>query len=205
LFFKHIILFFKFQYFFIYRKSLVNSNETFFTKKQKKSIGITYYGTYTGTSASLVMNIEKIFLDYSDYVFKYIYGMVQNKAEADDLLQDTFIKVIKASNKDIRNWKSYLLTIARNTVYDHWRKRKNKYSLDLFKLKTKKRDIELKLDIEKGIEKLSPKLKEVIVLREINKMEYQEIADILGIEKGTVKSRLSRARDELKDFLEGNR
>ena len=151
------------------------------------------------------MNIEKIFLDYSDYVFKYIYGMVQNRAEADDLLQDTFIKVMKASNKDIRNWKSYLLTIARNTVYDHWRKRKNKYNLDLFKLKAKERDIELKLDIEKGIKKLSPKLKEVIILREINKMEYQEIADVLGIEKGTVKSRLSRARDELKDFLEGSK
>ncbi|MEJ2355906.1 MAG: RNA polymerase sigma factor, partial [candidate division WOR-3 bacterium] len=153
----------------------------------------------------LVMNIEKIFLDYSDYVFKYIYGMVQNRAEADDLLQDTFIKVMKASNKDIRNWKSYLLTIARNTVYDHWRKRKNKYNLDLFKLKAKERDIELKLDIERGIKKLSPKLKEVIILREINKMEYQEIADVLGIEKGTVKSRLSRARDELKDFLEGSK
>jgi RNA polymerase sigma-70 factor (ECF subfamily) len=52
---------------------------------------------------------------------------------------------------------------------------------------------------------LSPKLKEVIILREINKLEYQEIADVLGIEKGTVKSRLSRARNELKDFLEGSK
>ncbi len=151
------------------------------------------------------MDIENIFLDYHDYIFKYIYGMVQNRAEAEDLLQDTFIKVMKAANKDIKNWKGYLLTIARNTVYDHWRKRKNKFSLDLFKLKTKEKNIELKLDIEKGIKKLSPKLKEVIILREINKLEYQEIADVLGIEKGTVKSRLSRARDELKNFLEGSK
>jgi len=111
---------------------------------------------------------------------------------------------MKAADKDIRNWKSYLITIARNTVYDHWRKRKNKLSLDLFdKLKTKNKDIELKLDIEKGIKNLSPKLKEVIILREINQLDYKEISDILGIEKGTVKSRLSRARDELKNFLEG--
>ncbi len=151
------------------------------------------------------MNIEKIFREYNDYVFKYIYGMVQNRAEAEDLLQDTFIKVMKASNKDIRNWKSYLLTIARNTVYDHWRKRKSKLNLDFLKLKTKERDIELKLDIEKGIKNLSPKLKEVLILREINKMEYREIADVLGIEKGTVKSRLSRAREELKNFLEYNK
>jgi len=150
------------------------------------------------------MNIEQIFLDYHDYIFKYIYSMVQNRAEAEDLLQDTFIKVMKAADKDIRNWKSYLITIARNTVYDHWRKRKNKLSLDLFdKLKTKNKDIELKLDIEKGIKNLSPKLKEVIILREINQLDYKEISDILGIEKGTVKSRLSRARDELKNFLEG--
>jgi RNA polymerase sigma-70 factor (ECF subfamily) len=151
------------------------------------------------------MNIEQIFLDYSDYIFKYIYGMVQNRAEAEDLLQDTFIKVIKAANKDIKNWKGYLLTIARNTVYDHWRKRKSKVNLDLFKLKTRNKDIELKLDIEKGIKNLSPKLKEVIILREMNRLEYQEIADILGIEKGTVKSRLSRARNELKNFLEGGK
>ena len=130
--------------------------------------------------------------------------MVQNRAEAEDLLQDTFIKVMKAKNREIRNWKSYLITIARNTVYDHWRKRKNKLSLDLFdKLKTKNKDIELKLDIEKGIKKLSPKLKEVIILREINQLDYKEIAEVLGIEKVTVKSRLSRARDELKIFLEG--
>jgi len=153
-----------------------------------------------------MMNIENVFLDYNDYIFKYIYSMVQNRAEAEDLLQDTFIKVMKAKNKDIRNWKSYLITIARNTVYDHWRKRKNKLSLDLFdKLKTKNKDIELKLDIEKGIKNLSPKLKEVIILREINQLDYKEIADILEIEKGTVKSRLSRAREELKNFLEGNK
>jgi len=151
------------------------------------------------------MNIEQIFLDYHDYVFKFIYGMVQNRAEAEDLLQDTFIKVMKAADKDIRNWKSYLLTIARNTVYDHWRKRKNRLSLDLLKLKSKEKNIELKLDIEKGIKKLSPKLKEVVILREINQLEYKEIADILGIEKGTVKSRLSRARDELRNFFEGNK
>ena len=152
-----------------------------------------------------MMDIENIFLDYNDYIFKYIYSMVQNRAEAEDLLQDTFIKVMKAKNKDIRNWKSYLITIARNTVYDHWRKRKNKLNLDLFKLKTRNKDIELRLDIEKGIKNLSPKLKEVIILREINGLDYNEIADVLEIEKGTVKSRLSRARDELKIFLEGRK
>lgn len=151
------------------------------------------------------MNIERIFLDYNDYIYKYIYGMVQNRAEAEDLLQDTFIKVMKAETKDIKNWKSYLLTVARNTVYDHWRKRKNRLNLDLFNIRTKDKDIDLQLDIEKGIKNLSPKLKEVVVLREINQLEYQEISDILGIEKGTVKSRLSRAREELKNFLEGSK
>jgi RNA polymerase sigma-70 factor (ECF subfamily) len=152
-----------------------------------------------------MMDIENIFLDYNDYIYKYIYSMVQNRAEAEDLLQDTFIKVMKAKNKDIRNWKSYLITVARNTVYDHWRKRRNKLNLDLFKLKTRNKNIELKLDIEKGIKNLSPKLKEVIILREINGLDYNEIADVLEIEKGTVKSRLSRARDELKIFLEGRK
>lgn len=150
----------------------------------------------------MIMNlgIESIYRTYGDYIYGYIYGMVQNKAEAEDLLQDTFVKVMKSDTSEIKNMKSWLITIARNTVYDHWRREKRKRNLNPF-IRRKKRDVDLKLDIEREIEKLSPKLKEVIILREINQLNYEEIADILGVEIGTVKSRLSRARRELRISL----
>ncbi len=146
------------------------------------------------------LGIESIYRTYGDYIYRYIYGMVQNKAEAEDLLQDTFVKVMKSDTNEIKNMKSWLITIARNTVYDHWRREKRKRNLNPF-IRRKKRDVDLKLDIEREIEKLSPKLKEVIILREINQLNYEEIANILGVEIGTVKSRLSRARRELRISL----
>lgn len=148
------------------------------------------------------IDIDTIYRQYGGYIYGYIYGMVQNKAEAEDLLQDTFLKVMKSETDKIENMKAWLITVARNTVYDHWRREERKRTLMPF-LKRKKRDIDLKLDIEREIEKLSPKLKEVIILREINQLNYAEISEILGIEIGTVKSRLNRARKELRNLLGG--
>lgn len=148
------------------------------------------------------IDTDTIYRQYGSYIYGYIYGMVQNKAEAEDLLQDTFLKVMKSESDKIENMKAWLITVARNTVYDHWRREKRKRTLMPF-LKRKKRNIDLKLDIEREIEKLSPKLKEVIILREINQLNYEEISEILGIEIGTVKSRLNRARKELRNLLGG--
>ncbi|MEA1912867.1 MAG: RNA polymerase sigma factor [candidate division WOR-3 bacterium] len=145
------------------------------------------------------LDIENVYRLYSEYIFKFIYGMVQNKAEAEDLLQDTFYKVMKADTTEIENMKGYLITIARNTVYDHWRKRKRIVELRPFKTRQRKRDMDLKLDIEREIKKLPPKLKEVLILREINQMDYKEIAESLNVEVGTVKSRLNRARKQLRE------
>jgi len=148
------------------------------------------------------IDIESIYRMYGEYIYRYIYGMVHNKAEAEDLLQDTFIKVMKADSSEIENIKSWLITIARYTIYDHWRRERRRLKLRPF-IREKKRDIDLKLDIEREIEKLPPKLKEVIILREINQLNYKEISDILGVEIGTVKSRLSRARIKLGESLGG--
>ncbi|MCK4225789.1 RNA polymerase sigma factor [candidate division WOR-3 bacterium] len=148
------------------------------------------------------LDIESIYRMYGEYIYRYIYGMVHNKAEAEDLLQDTFIKVMKADSSEIENMKSWLITIARYTIYDHWRRERRRLKLRPF-IREKKRDIDLKLDIEREIEKLPPKLKEVIILREINQLNYKEISDILDVEIGTVKSRLSRARIKLQESLGG--
>jgi RNA polymerase sigma-70 factor (ECF subfamily) len=161
-------------------------------------------GTYQVISSSLNMklDIESIYRMYGEYIYRYIFGMVHNKAEAEDLLQDTFIKVMKAESSEIENMKSWLITIARYTIYDHWRRERRRLKLRPF-IREKKRDIDLKLDIEREIEKLPPKLKEVIILREINQLNYKEISDILDVEIGTVKSRLSRARIKLGESLGG--
>lgn len=120
-------------------------------------------------------------------------------------MQDTFVKVAKSDLDKVRNMKSWLITVARNTVYDHWRKESKWKFVDLFKPFPRKReeDLDLRMDIEKGIHELSPKLREVFILREINQLSYDEISNILDIELGTVKSRLNRARKQLREILGG--
>ena len=60
---------------------------------------------------------------------------------------------------------------------------------------------ELRTQIEAGLRSLSPEHREVLVLREIQQLSYDEIADVLSLDLGTVKSRISRGRRQLRDFL----
>ena len=60
---------------------------------------------------------------------------------------------------------------------------------------------ELRRQIEAGLQTLSPEHREVLVLREIQQLSYDEIADTLSLDLGTVKSRINRGRRQLRDFL----
>lgn len=143
---------------------------------------------------------EKIYNEDSEYVYRYIYGMVYNSDDANEILQETFYRAIKHGKKGVKNMRAYLIRIARNIVYDNWRKRK-KEEEEMRDVEKGETDTNLRLDIEKAIKGLSPEYREVFVLKEINGMNYEEIAVQLKIPIGTVKSRLNRARLELREKL----
>jgi len=147
---------------------------------------------------------REIYEKESGFVFKFIYGAVQNKNDAEDILQETFYRAMKRGKKNIKNMRGYLLRIARNIIYDSWKSRRRMSEY----IKEEKRvdnyhpeDIETKIEIQKSIKKLHPDFRTVFVLREINGMSYEEIAVALKLPVGTVKSRLNRARLALRETL----
>lgn len=157
-----------------------------------------------------------------------IVNMVKNDADAWDLAQDTFLKVWRALPKfqNRAKFTTWLFRITHNVVYDWMRKRKIESAGELDDQLLSASDIEqsaptspsltqqpdealesleVQEKIKEAIRSLSPAQQEVILLREVQGMEYKEIAEICGCSPGTVMSRLFYARKQLKILLKDER
>jgi RNA polymerase sigma-70 factor (ECF subfamily) len=158
-------------------------------------------------------------LQYLDGLYGYAMTLARNQAEAEDLVQETYLRAMSASER-LRpgsNLKSWLFTILRNVRFNQLRDSRSKprwvetdapssmpeladksskdpFSLYLTKIK--------EADVRKAIENLPAVHREVIVLREFEQLSYGEIAQILDCPPGTVMSRLNRARERLKEMLQ---
>ena len=164
---------------------------------------------------------------YQRPVFSLIYRMVRDRELAEDLAQETFVKVLNALDRYRPEYKfsSWVFKIANNASIDHLRRKE----LDTLSLEggpdatTPERveatalqlgdQAESPLDelearelgstIEKAIGCLRPEYRSCIILRHVEGRPYDEIAGILDLPLGTVKTYIHRARAELKECLEG--
>jgi len=160
---------------------------------------------------------EALYDKYSQKVYNLALRMSRNTEDALDLSQEIFIRVYKSLPffKEESSFSTWLYSIASNACIDFTRReaKKKADSLDdsVFELpdiKTPESEMDkkqLRQDIAKAISALPHNLREVIILREINGLSYTDIADSLDIEVGTVKSRISRAREKLCVFLKDYR
>lgn len=162
---------------------------------------------------------------YERPVFSLIYRMVRDREIAEDLSQETFIKVLNAiaSYRPEFKFSSWVFKIANNTAIDHLR-RKELDTLSLegsphaatpeaieataLQLGTERASPldnvssrELGGEIESAINRLRPEYRSCILLRHVEGRAYEEIAEILGLPLGTVKTYIHRARNELRVML----
>jgi RNA polymerase sigma-70 factor (ECF subfamily) len=146
---------------------------------------------------------------YQGSVFRQAYAMVGDRMEAEDIAQDAFVKAFYAIKKLDNEYAftSWLSRIVSNACYDHLKKasrRKNVPLLDHERKASRESPIErsqTRMTIRQALQKLSPDHREIIILRDVQGYTYNEIADILNIPVGTVKSRISIARTTLKEEL----
>lgn len=154
---------------------------------------------------------------YKDHLYNFLRRIVSDSVEAEDLLQQTFLKVYRKSldHCQIRNFSSWVFTVAANLARDELRRRarvdKKTYSLEEREVEPTRgwrgtpadraAQSELRERIEDAVASLDEIYRMVFVLRDIEGMSYEEIANILNIRIGTVKSRLNRARLRLQQRL----
>jgi len=156
---------------------------------------------------------------YKDPLMNYIYRFVGSRTDAEDILQETFLRLYKNKHyyREIAKFSTWIYTIAGNLAKTELRKRKRRHFFSINNYMSTDKDYELPdknitpdkyadstitdVEIQKAIEKLSPKFRQVILLRDIQGFSYEEIANIVNIPLGTVKSRVNRARLRLQQDL----
>lgn len=161
-------------------------------------------------------------------VYGLCYRFTGNPTEAEDLTQDVFLKIYTnlASFDTARgSLQVWITTMTRNLLVDNYRRTRNLRSTDSLdagwessdelhpsdRLRSRDRSPletaaqnELARMVQNALAEVSPDLREAVILRDLQELDYKEIAQVLGIPEGTVKSRISRGRAELARRLERN-
>lgn len=169
-------------------------------------------------------SMEDLVEQYSDSVYRYCKSLAFTLEDAEDLYQQTFLKAFELRKKISadKNPKAYLLSIATNI----WKNHKSKYArreriaptvssdaegiqieavqggTDVLEQIVKEEQLE---QLRSCVERLPDKHRQVITLFYAGELSLEDIAKVLKIPKGTVKSRLHKAKEQLKKEMEGSR
>jgi RNA polymerase sigma-70 factor (ECF subfamily) len=155
-------------------------------------------------------------------VYNLCYRFTGRPQEAEDLTQEVFLRVYRTlqSYKAVHGgFTTWMTSVTRNLLIDHYRRTKKERMTSSLDDETTMATVEektatgrrpdqiaavgeLSLQVQKALGKLSPDLREAVILRDLQGLEYREIQDVLQVPEGTVKSRINRGRIELARTLE---
>jgi RNA polymerase sigma factor (sigma-70 family) len=163
-----------------------------------------------------------LFDRYSNRIYHFLYRYTQNANDCEDLVQETFMRVFRSkdSYNRIARFSTWLYTIALNLAKTH-HKKKTRMELVGFHNDEMQQTYEVSdaLDgsvatpdaeyqrhsvlryIEKTLDRISSEFREVLILRDIQGLSYEEISEVTGFPMGTVKSKLNRGRVQLQQLL----
>jgi RNA polymerase sigma-70 factor (ECF subfamily) len=162
---------------------------------------------------------EDIVRAHTRRIYNLCYRFTSRREEAEDLTQEVFLRVFRTlTSYDARQGPLgvWLHRVARNLLIDHYRAtRKLKHDVSLEDsmpfLEEKESSAprpdrvlarhELSETVQAALLRLSPELREAVILRDLQELDYKEIADVLDVPEGTVKSRINRGRAELARLL----
>jgi RNA polymerase sigma-70 factor, ECF subfamily len=160
-----------------------------------------------------VSGFEELVRKYQDRIYNLCRYMIQDTHDAQDAAQDVFLKAYRNLNafKPDSSLYTWLYRIAVNTCLDHKKKSRPEQAEDESAIddlasaepspEQRYQSKEIGQAIRMALQKLPEHLRAAVVLKEIEDLSYEEIAEVLHTSVGTVKSRISRAREELRQLL----
>jgi len=170
---------------------------------------------------------EELVQQYHRRIFNICYRFAGSAEDAQDLTQDVFIKMYRTLNTyDMERgaFMTWVTTVTRNLLVDHFRKTKQDRITDSLDAAPSEHEDAMPLSeqlpdtsaapdaraqsrqvgetVHLALQRLSPDLREAVILRDLQDMDYKEIATVLRVPEGTVKSRINRGRAELARLLQ---
>ncbi len=156
---------------------------------------------------------------YKDPLMNFVYRFVGDRDVCSDIVQDTMIKFYlnKDSYREFAKFSTWIYTIAGNLAKNELKRRRRRSILSItnsdedkqiqvedksFHLPDRITDSKIKNDyIQKALMKIKPVYRQMVILRDIQGLSYEEISEITNVSLGTVKSRINRGRNQLQKLL----
>ncbi len=164
---------------------------------------------------------EELVRRHTRRIYNLCYRFTSNRQEAEDMTQEVFLRVYRTlgSYRAVHGgFTTWMTSVTRNLLIDHYRRTKRDRLTDSLddeesghteqipsQFRTPDQMAmagQLGEQVQRALGKLSPDLREAVILRDLQGLEYREIQDVLQVPEGTVKSRINRGRIELARLLE---
>jgi RNA polymerase sigma-70 factor (ECF subfamily) len=170
---------------------------------------------------------EEIVRRYHRRIYNICYRFAGSGGDAEDLTQEVFIKMYRTlATYDVERgaFMTWVTTITRNLLVDHFRKTKQDRVTESLDTPQSEQEDSMALRdripdhaprpdrtvqsretgdmVHEALQKLSPELREAVILRDLQDLDYREISVVLKVPEGTVKSRINRGRAELARLLQ---
>lgn len=171
--------------------------------------------------AGVVQAFDLLVARYSERLSFYLFRFVKDNKMVEDLLQETFLRVHRNrhSFEPIAKFSTWLYTIAGNLARSEYRRRKRQRTYSMNSINRDEEEYELQIPadtlapdrhaergiqdkhIQQALDQIPEDFREVVVLRDVQQLTYEEISEITGLPMGTVKSRINRGRTKLQELL----
>lgn len=158
---------------------------------------------------------------YRERIHQFIFRYTKNHLDSEDLVQETFLRVFRSRNsyERIARFSTWLYTIAQNLIRSQYKKNQRMQTVSLAQTDDQDQEITMELpdnalptdqqvhlsmtvmQVRKALASIPSDFRDVLVMRDIDQLTYEEIMDITKLPMGTVKSRINRGRARLHEVM----